>query len=162
MSESRVPLSVLDLVPVSSGSTAADAIAATVESARTAEAAGYRRFWVAEHHNAHNIASSATAILMGHIAGATSTIRLGSGGIMLPNHAPLRGAEDVGTLATIYPDRIDLGLGRTAGLIADHAGRLARATTATIRRIRISVPARLARSARRIILHLPEAWPRQV
>lgn len=81
---------------------------------------------------------------------------------MLPNHAPLRVAEDVGTLATIYPDRIDLGLGRTAGLIADHAGRLARAKTATIRRTLISVPARLARSARRIILHLPEAWPRQV
>lgn len=115
MSETRVPLSVLDLVPVSAGSNAAGAIAASVEAARAAEAAGYRRFWIAEHHNTLTIASSATAVLMGHVAGATSTIRVGSGGIMLPNHAPLRVAEDIGTLATIYPGRIDLGLGRAPG-----------------------------------------------
>lgn len=115
MSDKRVPLSVLDLVPVPSGSTTRDAIAATVRAAQAAERSGYRRFWVAEHHNTRNIASSATTVLMGHIAGATSSIRVGSGGVMLPNHAPLRVAEDVGTLATIYPDRIDLGLGRAPG-----------------------------------------------
>ncbi|MBP2331423.1 LLM class flavin-dependent oxidoreductase [Corynebacterium freneyi] len=126
MSRSRPPLSVLDLVPVSAGSTAAEAIAATVEAARAAETSGYKRFWVAEHHNTLNIASSATTVLMGHIAGATSTIRVGSGGIMLPNHAPLRVAEDVGTLATIYPDRIDLGLGRAPGTDPSTARELRR------------------------------------
>ena len=115
MSGKRVPLSVLDLVPVPSGSTPREAIASSVRGARAAEAAGYRRFWIAEHHNARNIASSATTVLMGHIAGATESIRVGSGGVMLPNHAPLRVAEDIGTLATIYPDRIDLGLGRAPG-----------------------------------------------
>ncbi|AYJ33458.1 LLM class flavin-dependent oxidoreductase [Corynebacterium xerosis] len=126
MSNARVPLSVLDLVPVSSGSNAREAIAASVDAARAAEASGYRRFWVAEHHNTLNIASSATTVLMGHLAGATSTIRIGSGGIMLPNHAPLRVAEDVGTLATIYPDRIDLGLGRAPGTDPSTARELRR------------------------------------
>lgn len=121
-----MPLSVLDLVPVSSGSNAREAIAASVDAARAAEASGYRRFWVAEHHNTLNIASSATTVLMGHLAGATSTIRIGSGGIMLPNHAPLRVAEDVGTLATIYPDRIDLGLGRAPGTDPSTARELRR------------------------------------
>ncbi len=121
-----MPLSVLDLVPVSSGSTARDAIAASVEAARVAEASGYRRFWVAEHHNTANIASSATTVLMGHIADATSTIRVGSGGVMLPNHAPLRVAEDAGTLATIHPDRIDLGLGRAPGTDPSTARELRR------------------------------------
>ena len=115
MTTTRVPLSFLDLVPVSAGSTAREAIAASVSNARVAEKSGYLRYWVAEHHNTANIASSATAVLMGHLAGATKSIRIGSGGVMLPNHAPLRVAEDMGTLATIYPGRIDLGLGRAPG-----------------------------------------------
>ena len=101
-------LSILDLVRVTEQADARGAIDHARDLARHAEGWGYRRFWVAEHHNTLNIASSATTVLMGHLAGATSTIRIGSGGIMLPNHAPLRVAEDVGTLATIYPDRIDL------------------------------------------------------
>lgn len=112
---SDIALSFLDLVPVSAGTDAATAIAASVRTIQAAEQAGYSRFWVAEHHNTVNIASSATAVLIGHLAGATSSIRVGSGGVMLPNHAPLRVAEDFGTLATIYPDRIDLGLGRAPG-----------------------------------------------
>lgn len=117
MSESPgvVPLSVLDLVSVSHGSGAAEAIEASVRSAQAAERVGYRRYWVAEHHNTVSVASSATSVLMGRFANETSTIRIGSGGIMLPNHAPLRVAEDFGTLALMYPDRIDLGLGRAPG-----------------------------------------------
>ncbi|WP_217694065.1 LLM class flavin-dependent oxidoreductase [Vannielia litorea] len=110
-----MPYSVLDLAPVPQGATAADALRNTVELARHAEALGYRRYWMAEHHNMVGIASAATAILIGHVAGATSTIRVGSGGIMLPNHAPLMVAEAFGTLATLYPGRIDLGLGRAPG-----------------------------------------------
>ncbi|SIN90066.1 luciferase family oxidoreductase, group 1 [Vannielia litorea] len=110
-----IPYSVLDLAPVPQGATAADALRNTVELARHAEALGYRRYWMAEHHNMVGIASAATAILIGHVAGATSTIRVGSGGIMLPNHAPLMVAEAFGTLATLYPGRIDLGLGRAPG-----------------------------------------------
>ncbi|EAR49972.1 bacterial luciferase family protein [Oceanicola granulosus HTCC2516] len=111
--------SVLDLAPVPEGSDAAQAIANSVDLARHAEAWGYHRYWMAEHHNMPGIASAATAVLIGHVAGATKTIRVGAGGIMLPNHAPLAVAEDFGTLATIYPGRIDLGLGRAPG--GDHA-----------------------------------------
>lgn len=107
--------SLLDLSPVPEGNTAADALRCTVELAQAAEAAGYHRYWLAEHHNMPGIASAATAVVIGHVAGATSTIRVGSGGIMLPNHAPLMIAEAFGTLATLYPDRIDLGLGRAPG-----------------------------------------------
>ncbi len=107
--------SVLDLAPVPEGHTAAEAIANSVDLARHAEGWGYHRYWLAEHHNMPGIASSATAVLIGHIAGATRKIRVGAGGIMLPNHAPLAVAEQFGTLATIYPDRIDLGLGRAPG-----------------------------------------------
>lgn len=121
-----VPLSVLDLVSVSSGSGAAEAIEASVRSARAAEEAGYRRYWVAEHHNTASVASSATSVLMGRLAQETSTIRIGSGGIMLPNHAPLRVAEDIGTLAVMYPDRIDLGLGRAPGTDPETARQLRR------------------------------------
>ena len=108
-------VSVLDLAPVPEGHTAADAIANSVDLARHADEWGYHRYWLAEHHNMPGIASSATAVLIGHIAGATETIRVGAGGIMLPNHAPLAVAEQFGTLATIHPGRIDLGLGRAPG-----------------------------------------------
>ncbi|RCV50105.1 LLM class flavin-dependent oxidoreductase [Marinitenerispora sediminis] len=110
-----VPLSILDLATIVSGATAADALRNTTELARRAEERGYRRFWLAEHHNMAGVASSATAVLIGHVAGATRRIRVGSGGVMLPNHAPLVVAEQFGTLATLYPDRIDLGLGRAPG-----------------------------------------------
>lgn len=109
------PISLLDLSPVGEGSTAAESLANTIDLARHAEALGYRRFWLAEHHNMPGIASAATAVVIGAVAGATSTIRVGAGGIMLPNHAPLMVAEAFGTLATLYPDRIDLGLGRAPG-----------------------------------------------
>jgi len=108
-------LSVLDLAPIVEGGSAAQALANSLELARHAETCGYRRYWVAEHHNMDGVASSATAVLVGHIAGGTRTIRVGSGGVMLPNHAPLVIAEQFGTLATLYPDRIDLGLGRAPG-----------------------------------------------
>lgn len=107
--------SLLDLSPVPEGKTAADALANTVALSRAAEAAGYHRYWLAEHHNMPGIASAATAVVIGHVAGATKTMRIGAGGIMLPNHAPLVVAEQFGTLATLYPDRIDLGLGRAPG-----------------------------------------------
>jgi luciferase family oxidoreductase group 1 len=110
-----VPLSVLDLAPVTAGSTPARSFANSLDLARHAERLGYRRFWLAEHHNMPGIASAATAVLIGHVAGGTSTIRVGAGGIMLPNHAPLQVAEQFGTLASLYPGRIDLGLGRAPG-----------------------------------------------
>jgi luciferase family oxidoreductase group 1 len=110
-----IPLSVLDLVPVTEGSDARTAFANMIELARLGERLGYRRYWLAEHHNMPGIASAATAVLVGHAAGHTSTIRVGAGGIMLPNHAPLQVAEQFGTLASLYPGRIDLGLGRAPG-----------------------------------------------
>ncbi|KXB29202.1 hypothetical protein AT959_18630 [Dechloromonas denitrificans] len=108
-------LSMLDLVAVREGGTVAEALAIAVRTARHVDALGFERYWLAEHHNMPGIASSATAVLVGHIAGATSRIRVGSGGIMLPNHAPLVVAEAFGTLAELYPQRIDLGLGRAPG-----------------------------------------------
>ncbi|PSJ47469.1 LLM class flavin-dependent oxidoreductase [Zobellella endophytica] len=116
---SKVNLSLLDLVHIRSGFDAADAIANSVALARHVENLGFARFWLAEHHNLDGIASSATAVLAGHIAGHTSRIRVGSGGIMLPNHPPLVVAEQFGTLATLYPGRIDLGLGRAPGTDPD-------------------------------------------
>jgi luciferase family oxidoreductase group 1 len=107
--------SLLDLSPIPEGKTAADALAATVDLARSAERFGYHRFWLAEHHNMPGIASAATAVVIGQVAAATSTMRIGAGGIMLPNHAPLVIAEQFGTLATLFPGRIDLGLGRAPG-----------------------------------------------
>jgi len=107
--------SLLDLAPVPEGSDAAQAIANTVALAKAAEAAGYHRYWLAEHHNMPGIASAATAVLIGHVAAQTKTMRIGAGGIMLPNHAPLMVAEQFGTLETLYPGRIDLGLGRAPG-----------------------------------------------
>ncbi|MEJ8474030.1 LLM class flavin-dependent oxidoreductase [Roseibium algae] len=107
--------SLLDLSPVPEGHSVREALANTADLARHAESLGYTRYWMAEHHNMRGIASAATAVMIGHVAGATSTIRVGSGGIMLPNHAPLVIAEQFGTLAELYPDRIDLGLGRAPG-----------------------------------------------
>ena len=109
------PLSLLDLVSVREGGTVAEALENSLKTARHAEALGFRRYWLAEHHNLQGIASSATAVLVGYIAGGTLRIRVGSGGIMLPNHAPLVVAEAFGTLAELYPGRIDLGLGRAPG-----------------------------------------------
>jgi len=110
-----VPLSVLDLAPIVEGSNAREALLNSIALAKHAESLGYRRFWVAEHHNMDGVASAATAVLIGQLAAATTTIRVGSGGIMLPNHAPLTVAEQFGTLATLFPGRIDLGLGRAPG-----------------------------------------------
>lgn len=110
-----IPFSILDLAPVTEGSDAAQAFRNTLDLARLAERLDYRRYWLAEHHNMPGIASAATAVLIGHVAGGTSTIRVGAGGIMLPNHSPLQVAEAFGTLASLYPGRIDLGLGRAPG-----------------------------------------------
>ena len=110
-----IPLSVLDLSPIIAGGDAADAFRRTCDLAQHAERLGYHRFWLAEHHTMPGIASAATAVVIGHVAGATSRIRVGAGGIMLPNHPPLVIAEQFGTLASLYPGRIDLGLGRAPG-----------------------------------------------
>src|ERR1700712_1745157 len=108
-------LSVLDLSPIKQGLGAAEALQESLDLARHVEALGYRRYWLAEHHNMPGIASAATAVAIGHVAAGTKTIRVGAGGIMLPNHAPLMVAEAFGTLAALYPGRIDLGLGRAPG-----------------------------------------------
>jgi luciferase family oxidoreductase group 1 len=111
----RVPLSILDLAPIARGQTASDSFANSVALAQRAEELGYLRVWYAEHHNIASIASSATSVLIAHVGAQTRTIRLGAGGVMLPNHAPLLIAEQFGTLAALYPGRIDLGLGRAPG-----------------------------------------------
>src|SRR3954469_19215794 len=110
-----VPLSVLDLSPIVEGRDAADALRNTLDLAQHAERWGFRRYWLAEHHNMPGIASAATSVVIGHVAGGTRTIRVGAGGIMLPNHSPLAIAEQFGTLESLYPGRIDLGLGRAPG-----------------------------------------------
>nr|WP_299243501.1 LLM class flavin-dependent oxidoreductase [uncultured Halomonas sp.] len=109
------PLSVLDLAPIRQGGSVSETFTNTVELAQQVEGLGFNRYWLAEHHNIDGIASAATAVLIGHVAGATSHIRVGAGGIMLPNHPPLVIAEQFGTLETLYPRRIDLGLGRAPG-----------------------------------------------
>lgn len=123
------PLSVLDLAPVSSGASVSAALEASIALASRAESLGYRRFWVAEHHNMPAVASSAPAVLLAHVAAATQTIRVGSGGVMLPNHAPLAIAEQFGMLEALHPGRVDLGLGRAPGT-----------DLATMRALRRSVP----------------------
>ena len=125
-----VPLSVLDLAPITEGSDAATALRNSLDLARKAERLGYRRYWVAEHHNMPGIASAATAVVIAHLAAGTRTLRVGAGGIMLPNHAPLVVAEQFGTLESLFPGRIDLGLGRAPG--TDHnTARALRRTLAT-------------------------------
>src|ERR671939_654813 len=108
---SDIPVSVLDLATIVEGDTPADAFRKSLSLAQHAERLGYTRYWFAEHHNMESVASSATAVLIGYVAGGTSAIRVGSGGVMLPNHAPLVVAEQFGTLEALYPGRIDLGIG---------------------------------------------------
>src|SRR6476660_5439846 len=110
-----IPFSVLDLSPIAEGSDAARALRNTLELAQHAERWGYRRYWLAEHHNIPGVASAATSVVIGHVACGTSRIRVGAGGVMLPNHAPLVIAEQFGTLEPLYPGRIDLGVGRAPG-----------------------------------------------
>jgi len=110
-----IPFSILDLSPIAQGGTPTDALHHSLDLARHAEGWGYHRYWLAEHHNMTGIASAATAVVIGYVAGGTKTIRVGSGGVMLPNHSPLVIAEQFGTLASLYPNRIDLGLGRAPG-----------------------------------------------
>src|ERR1700754_3004046 len=110
-----IPFSILDLSPIPQGATAADALRNSLDLAQHAEALGYNRYWLAEHHNMPGIASAATAVVIAHVAAGEATIRVGSGGIMLPNHAPLVIAEQFGTLDALFPGRIDLGLGRAPG-----------------------------------------------
>jgi luciferase family oxidoreductase group 1 len=126
------PLSVLDLAPITQGSDAAAAFRHSLDLAQHAERWGFRRYWIAEHHNMPGIASAATALVIGHIAAGTKTLRVGAGGIMLPNHAPLVVAEQFGTLESLFPGRIDLGLGRAPG--TDHA------TARALRRTLVSNP----------------------
>lgn len=111
----KIPLSFLDLAPVPEGKSIAEGVAQTVETAQQAEKSGFNRYWMAEHHNMPGIASAATSVLLSHIGAQTKRIRIGAGGVMLPNHAPLVIAEQFGTLQALYGDRIDLGLGRAPG-----------------------------------------------
>ena len=134
-----IPFSVLDLAPITQGSDAATALEHTLDLARHAERLGYIRFWLAEHHNMPGIASAATAVVIAHVAGGTKTIRVGAGGIMLPNHAPLVVAEQFGTLESLFPGRIDLGLGRAPG--TDHS---------------------TARALRRTLVSDPDAFPQDI
>src|SRR5476649_1082293 len=110
-----IPFSILDLSPIAQGGTPANALHHSLDLARHAEGWGYKRYWLAEHHNMPGIASAATAVALAFVGAGTSTIRIGAGGIMLPNHAPLMVAEQFGTLAALYPGRVDLGLGRAPG-----------------------------------------------
>src|SRR5579872_4685808 len=121
-----IPFSILDLSPIPQGASAVDALRNSLDLAQHAEKWGYNRYWLAEHHNMPGIASAATSIVIGHVAGGTKTIRVGAGGIMLPNHAPLVVAEQFGTLESLYPGRIDLGLGRAPGTDAATAAALGR------------------------------------
>lgn len=127
-----VSLSVLDLAPIKQGSDAASALAESATLAEQAERLGYKRFWLAEHHNMPGIASAATAVAIAHVAAATRTIRVGAGGVMLPNHAPLVIAEQFGTLAALYPGRIDLGLGRAPGTGPRTAAALRRSLNGSV------------------------------
>src|SRR2546430_15275569 len=126
-----IPFSVLDLAPIVQKSTPTQALRNSLDLAQHAEKWGYRRYWLAEHHNMPGIASAATAVVIAHVAGGTSTIRVGSGGIMLPNHSPLVIAEQFGTLEALFPGRIDLGLGRAPGTDQLTARALRRGTVDT-------------------------------
>ncbi len=126
------PFSILDLAPIAEGSSLADALDNSRKLAIQAEQSGYNRVWLAEHHGMFGVASSATSVVLGHIAAATSKIRIGSGGVMLPNHSPLVIAEQFGTLATLFPDRVDLGLGRAPGTDMATARALRRHQTSDV------------------------------
>jgi luciferase family oxidoreductase group 1 len=148
-----IALSMLDLVAVREGGSVADALAIALRTAQHAESLGFTRYWLAEHHNMAGIASSATAVLVGHIAGGTKRMRVGSGGVMLPNHAPLVVAEAFGTLAELYPGRIDLGLGRAPGTD--------RATMRALRRDRVETEADFPRDVAELQQLLGPAQPGQ-
>jgi luciferase family oxidoreductase group 1 len=148
-----VPLSVLDLAPIVEGGTAAHAFHHTRDLAQHAERWGYNRFWLAEHHNMPGIASAATSVLLAYVGAGTNTIRIGAGGIMLPNHAPLQVAEQFGTLASLYPGRVDLGLGRAPG--TDHAAAFA------LRRTLQSNPDEFPRDVVEVMDFFREAQPGQ-
>jgi len=148
-----IPFSILDLAPIAQGATAGDAFHNSLDLARHAEEWGYRRYWLAEHHNMSGIASAATSIVIGHVAAGTKTIRVGSGGIMLPNHSPLVIAEQFGTLAALFPDRIDLGLGRAPGTD--------RATAQALRRDPISSADRFPEDVQELRSYLEPAEPGQ-
>jgi luciferase family oxidoreductase group 1 len=130
-----IPFSILDLSPIAEGATAADALRRSLDLAQHAEKWGYTRYWLAEHHNMAGIASAATSVVIGYVAGGTKTIRVGSGGVMLPNHSPLVIAEQFGTLASLYPGRIDLGLGRAPGTDVATARALRRDPSASADRV---------------------------
>ena len=147
------PLSVLDLAPIVEGGTAAQSFRNSLDLAQHAERWGYTRYWLAEHHNMPGIASAATALLIGHIGTGTTTIRIGAGGIMLPNHSPLQVAEQFGTLASLFPDRIDLGLGRAPG--TDHAAAFA------LRRTLQTDPNEFPRDVMEVIEYFREPQPGQ-
>jgi len=149
-----IPLSILDLAPVAAGSSVADSFAASKALAQHAEQLGYHRYWLAEHHNMPGIASAATSLLISHLAAATSHIRLGAGGIMLPNHSPLVIAEQFGTLATLYPNRIDLGLGRAPG--SDQA------TARALRRHKVETEAQFPADIAELQQYFAAARPNQL
>lgn len=136
-STAHKPLSLLDLAPILQGQTASEAFERTLDLARHAEEWGYHRYWLAEHHSMPGIASSATSVVIGYVAAGTERIRVGSGGIMLPNHAPLMIAEQFGTLESMYPGRIDLGLGRAPGSDQPAARAIRRGLTAEIGRAHV-------------------------
>ena len=146
-----IPLSVLDLSPIVEGGTAADAFRRTLDLAQHAERLGYRRFWLAEHHNMPGIASAATSVLLAHAGAGTSRIRIGAGGIMLPNHAPLQVAEQFGTLESLFPGRVDLGLGRAPGTD--------RAAAAALRRTLNSDPDNFPNDVVEVMTYLGAAQP---
>ncbi len=148
-----VALSVLDLSPIVEGGSAADALANSLGLAQHAEQLGYQRYWLAEHHNMRGIASAATAVVIAHVAGGTQRIRVGSGGIMLPNHAPLMVAEQFGTLAALFPGRIDLGLGRAPGTDG--------VTAQALRRTLHSDPNQFPQDVLELRAYLQEATPDQ-
>ena len=148
-----VALSVLDLSSINEGATPRQALANTLDLAQHAERWGYRRFWVAEHHNMRGIASAATAVVIGHVAAGTTQIRVGAGGVMLPNHAPLVIAEQFGTLAAIHGDRIDLGLGRSPGTDP--------MTSAALRRTRAGGVDDFPQEVLELLAYLGEAEPGQ-
>src|SRR6476469_1113640 len=148
-----IPLSVLDLSPIVQGGTPALAFRRTLELAQHAERLGYTRFWLAEHHNMPGIGSAATAVVIGHVGAGTSTIRIGAGGIMLPNHSPLQVAEQFGTLASLYSGRVDLGLGRAPG--TDHAAAFA------LRRTLQANPDEFPRDVMELIEYFREPQPGQ-
>jgi luciferase family oxidoreductase group 1 len=147
-------LSVLDLAPIVEGGTAAETFRRTLDLAQHAERWGYARFWLAEHHNMPGIGSAATAILIGHVGAGTLRIRVGAGGIMLPNHAPLQVAEQFGTLESLFPGRVDLGLGRAPG--TDRAAAIA------LRRTLNTDPDEFPRDVLEVMAYLREARPNQV